>query len=70
MKLNKKGAVVNLMLHPLFRLVIAGGVLLLILFVLGRATDEARFDKQFLATDFALTVDTLYTLPGTVFFTV
>lgn len=65
---SKKGDLVSIMMNPVFETVLVLGVVGLILFsIIATMKDRADFDRQFLSTDVALIIDTLYTMPETVY---
>lgn len=65
---SKKGDLVSIMMNPVFETVLALGVVGLLLFgIISTMKDRADFDRQFLSTDVALIIDTLYTMPEMVY---
>ncbi|TKJ17374.1 hypothetical protein CEE44_02465 [Candidatus Woesearchaeota archaeon B3_Woes] len=55
-------------MDPVFHTVLALGVVGLLLFsMISTMKDKTDFDKQFLSTDLSLIIDTIQSMPGTVF---
>jgi hypothetical protein len=62
---SKKGGLIDIMFNPVFHTLLALGVVSFILFSSTVNFDEkVDFNKRYLAKDLALTIDTLYAMPG------
>lgn len=66
--ISKRGSVVEVLMSPIFHTLFALAVVGFVIFMgVTKIAEKTDFEKSFLATDTALTIDTVYAMPETVF---